>query len=201
MVDTKFYPSIITEDIGTWTNPDEAKTDNAVCASITRNVPCRVGTSCPQLGASGFGLDSIPSDAIISAVYFGIDSSLESLYCTNTEPQMRITAYTSTQIVSGVICGSAKVCLDAIAKEDADVLGLTLNDLRTENFTVKLVFNIAIGSGGGTAYFDCCYIRVVYTVPAAQLLGDGLSWIAGIVRFALKPIIRLGNIKYWLRRR
>lgn len=157
----------------TWVNPEYALGGHDGNCAYTNRLT--YGKCALQVSSFGF---AIPAGSTLNSVKFGYHAAKPNNQY--SEAEMVITHDSGSQVLATVFIGD---CTNAGDTEEPDYLGLTIDDLNTENFTVVLRLSNAVG-GYGTAYFDCCWIKVDYTPPVEgrPALGDGLTWVQAFRR-------------------
>jgi hypothetical protein len=150
-------------DLDAWTDPDNVKADDGVCASKTTSTN---GTY--TLACSGYGF-AIPAGSTITKIRIFIDANysripvVEDRYITFT--------LTKTGGVYGVQSTNAQTT-PACSKSTKDYYqllagALTVAQLNAESFTTKIEAVILDGVSS-TFYCDCVGIEVTYTEPSAE---------------------------------
>jgi len=160
---------------GAWSNPTYAYVEDNNCAS--KIDPGSNGSySCYY---AGYNFVDVPDNATITAFYIGghgLRTTTNNPCSFNFKFGFTTFGVAFTQVIIPACTNSVDAETDIWAS--LQLLGFTVADLKSENFTTWLNKNISESPSGGVGAADVVWIRVVYTVPAvSQPLGDGLSFV------------------------
>lgn len=163
MVEVTKNPSETVSNTGAWTNTVNSWVKDDVCAYKFQFTP-----GVRSFVVSKFGFD-IPADAVIDEVYVGFHAKL--CHYTGTPYLAALTVTLAKGVNAGEAgaaeqegLGSCLVCVDAESVNLQGLLGLTVNDLNTDDFTVTVTLRVVEATWYGLV--DEIWIRVVYHLPA-----------------------------------
>lgn len=177
------YPTVVDAVGQEWVDEDNMKADDGVC--------CRpVGQGDANgLECSSFGFD-IPSNAILTHIYLGLDAAGYNVYGSAYRPTM----YFSIRVIingglktGASIMGSGPPAVDCSDCEQDELNVFSILSYYFSNAELIDLFNDETWDWmrayytsslpiGNYVYYDCVWIRIVYTVEEEREWHNILSW-------------------------